>query len=336
MKQSRGWLRLWGRRSPFLRLLLLLFSGFLLAVFKNLAFTLNSMDLQNNGPKDLLIVGCGYLGHRLAEQWLQATPDARVIGITLTHASHADMRSIGIEPQVLEEFRKALPKKKFNYVVFSVPPFRDGASVVSYAEIASEALSSWAGPRGGLEGGFVFTSSGSVFAENAGGEVNETSPVSNLPSSAVILEVERQVRAMSGTVLRLAGLYDAFRGPHAFWLKSGVIRGDPMRLLNLVHYNDAASAVILALKRGPSVRDKVLLICDGSPVSPADIVEAMRTSQLFSSSNMPTFEDGVPTHTSSAKPKAGRIYRTLAALRELGWVPRCSSFVQYMHGHISE
>ena len=57
-------------------------------------------------------------------------------------------------------------------------------------------------------------------------------------------------RRVGGTVLRLAGLYNADIGPHAYWWKTGKVSGAPNGLLNLVHYDDAASAVVAALNKG--------------------------------------------------------------------------------------
>ena len=60
-------------------------------------------------------------------------------------------------------------------------------------------------------------------------------------------------------MLRLAGLYTATRGPHAYWLQrardmagtaAATRAGAADSVLNLLHYEDAASA-ILALIRKP-------------------------------------------------------------------------------------
>lgn len=59
-------------------------------------------------------------------------------------------------------------------------------------------------------------------------------------------------------MIRLAGLYTTTRGPHAYWLhrardaKSAVdatIAGAADALVNLLHYEDAASAVLALMAK---------------------------------------------------------------------------------------
>jgi nucleoside-diphosphate-sugar epimerase len=66
------------------------------------------------------------------------------------------------------------------------------------------------------------------------------------------------VRSAGGNVIRLAGLYTATRGPHAFWLHrsrdlnnsaAAVIQGAADSVVNLLHYQDAAAVVIALLQR---------------------------------------------------------------------------------------
>lgn len=54
-------------------------------------------------------------------------------------------------------------------------------------------------------------------------------------------------------MIRLAGLYTESRGPHSYWLNKakegagtaeGVIQGSGDAHLNMLHYEDAASAVV--------------------------------------------------------------------------------------------
>lgn len=63
-----------------------------------------------------------------------------------------------------------------------------------------------------------------------------------------------------GNVLRLAGLYTATRGPHAYWLhktRDAVTAGAPApvmpgaadALVNMLHYEDAAGAVIALIAK---------------------------------------------------------------------------------------
>ena len=60
-------------------------------------------------------------------------------------------------------------------------------------------------------GVFVFTSAGSVYAENEGGEVDETSEVARTERSGKLLDGEEAVIRAGGSVLRLGGLYTETR-----------------------------------------------------------------------------------------------------------------------------
>ena len=58
---------------------------------------------------------------------------------------------------------------------------------------------------------FVFTSAGSVYAENEGGEVDESSEVAWGERSGKLLDGEETVFDAGGSVLRLGGLYTETR-----------------------------------------------------------------------------------------------------------------------------
>ena len=60
-------------------------------------------------------------------------------------------------------------------------------------------------------GVFVFTSAGSVYAENEGGEVDESSEVVRSERSGKLLDGEGHVVRAGGCVLRLGGLYTETR-----------------------------------------------------------------------------------------------------------------------------
>ena len=60
-------------------------------------------------------------------------------------------------------------------------------------------------------GVFVFTSAGSVYAENEGGEVDESSEVTRTERSGKLLDGEDPVLRAGGSVLRLGGLYTETR-----------------------------------------------------------------------------------------------------------------------------
>jgi len=280
-------------------------------------------------PKiDLLIFGAGYLGQRVAKRWLAKNPGARVVGATLTDASHDNLRSMGIEPAIASDLD--YDKDKAPYVVFCAPPrTRSNPDGSFYVQAVSDALLFWSG-NDDSKGTFVFTSSGGVLTEDSGGVVDESSPVSDLPGALPLVSSEELVRNKGGTVLRLAGLYDTRRGGHAYFMNAGVVRGNEAGLINLVHYDDAAAAVISALDCGSSARSELVLISDGTPMTRRAIVEAAHKSTAYAGTAMPTFESQASGAASTGRSGLGKVYNINHAKQLLKWQPKWLSFGAFM------
>eukprot|EP00403_Amphidinium_massartii_P017258 CAMPEP_0178420848 /NCGR_PEP_ID=MMETSP0689_2-20121128/26344_1 /TAXON_ID=160604 /ORGANISM="Amphidinium massartii, Strain CS-259" /LENGTH=293 /DNA_ID=CAMNT_0020042343 /DNA_START=117 /DNA_END=998 /DNA_ORIENTATION=+ len=285
-------------------------------------------DEKRQEANDLLVVGAGYLGQRVAKRWLRMHPNARVVGVTNTDASHETLRAEGIEATTVDDLKsQADAGGRFPYVVFSAPPrSRKGSDPAGYIASVDDAITHWAQPLKDSEtGGFVFTSSGGVLSEDNGGTVTEDSAVSDTASAKTLLEAEQHVRTADGTVLRLAGLYDLRRGAHAYWLKTGVIKSGEGGLVNQVHYDDAAEAVVAALRGGAPTRGNVFLVGDGSPMSRLEIVNAARKAPVFKDAAMPSFEP-----PAGATGGHGKVYDTSRVKRTIGWKPQFPSFAHYM------
>lgn len=275
------------------------------------------------GPDDLLVFGAGHLGRLVAKEWLVRRPKARVVGVTRTEASHKELRALGIEPRTAG----SADLGSFPNMVFSAPP-RVGhegqaAAPGAYVAAVAEALSHWDAGRGG---GFVFSSSGGVYAEpEVESRIDEDSPISDSPRVAELLEAEHETREHGGTVLRLAGLYNAVRGPHSYWLQMGAVNGSPEGLINLVHYEDAAGAMVAALDHGEQVRGETFLVGDGVPVSRREIIEAALQTPHFASMPAPKWQE------SQDEPRrCGKVYDTRRARETFSWTPLYESFTSFM------
>lgn len=55
------------------------------------------------------------------------------------------------------------------------------------------------------------------------------------------------LRSASGNVVRYVGLYHCNRGAHTFFLRQGTVARPGSYLVNLLHYEDAASMAVAAL-----------------------------------------------------------------------------------------
>jgi nucleoside-diphosphate-sugar epimerase len=281
---------------------------------------------------DVAVVGCGVLGTSVCRQLMQRKrPNlfTSITGITKTTTRHDDIRqnvlvgdAEGQEDKfslsTVDEIRQN--HKKFNNVVFCAPP----SGSLDYAKDIEDSITTmWIKSSANK---FVFTSSGAVYS-NATPVVNELSSVDNdNPRANRLLQAEHACLKHSGTVLRLAGLYTLERGAHNFWLqKCDEVQGRPDGIINLLHYDDAASACIAALTApDDDVHGKVFLISDGNPMTREEICSSALQHAMYSSTcRMPKFifnENDPP----------GKIYDGSWSQKVLNWKPTYKSFRHFM------
>ncbi|KAG8470528.1 hypothetical protein KFE25_008949 [Diacronema lutheri] len=261
------------------------------------------------GMHDLLIVGTGTLGSLAAKQWRESFPEARIVGETRSDTRHDSLRAAGIEPRL----RGTGAMEAFPNVLICFAP---GGNDDFPSEVKS-ALAAW-----DRSGGCAFTSSGGVFAESDGGVVDEDSATDSTPRSVRLLAAERHVLDAGATVVRLAGLYTATRGAHSFWLSRDTVEQWEGGIINLLHYEDAASGTLAAI-RG-KVGPKVLLLSDDAPLTRAEIVAAALTSSLYARATPPAF-------TEPPSPNArGKVYSTARTRALLDWTPMHPDFRTFM------
>lgn len=296
---------------------------------------------------DLVVVGCGVLGTSLCRQLVQNIQTRQqflniqsVVGVTGTTNNHASIlesvqntdqssSSVAQQPSfcVKTYDEIILEKRKYKNVVFCAPP----SKFDNYAEALENVMDDlWDQNAGGV---FAFTSSGGVYEGKDGETVNENFPTidpEKNPRQGRIVYAERTCIAKKGTVLRLAGLYTLDRGAHNYWLTSGkTVQGRPSAFVNLLSYDDAASACIAALVaagRGVAVRGKTYLISDGNPTTREGICQSALKSKQYGDGKytMPSFENDGPL---------GKIYDGSFSNTELKWTPTYESFDKFMTSH---
>ncbi|XP_043720692.1 uncharacterized protein LOC122668163 isoform X2 [Telopea speciosissima] len=261
------------------------------------------------GENDLLIVGPGVLGRLVAKQWQKEHPGCQIFGQTMTKDHHDELIKIGINP-ILREVK---PTHQFPYVVFCAPPSR----TADFAGDVRMALSNWNG-----EGSFLFTSSSAPYDRNDNGPCDEDSPVVPFglsPRSDILLKAEKVVLEIGGCVLRLAGLYKSDRGPHVYWLGKGTVESCPDHVLNLIHYEDAASLSVAILKK--KFRGRIFLGCDNHPLTRQEVMDLVTRSGKFSQK----FE----SFTGTDGPLGKRLNNSKTRV-EVGWEPKHQSFAQFL------
>ncbi|XP_074307136.1 uncharacterized protein LOC141642275 [Silene latifolia] len=268
-----------------------------------------TMSSSVDGHNDLLIVGPGVLGRLVAHQWRLEYPGCQIYGQTATTDHHDELIEIGIIPSVKGT---RLPRQ-FSYVIFCAPPSRG----VDYAADVREAFSNWNG-----EGNFVFTSSSAPYDCTENGYCDEDTPVVPIGKSQrtdVLLKAENVVLEHGGCVLRLSGLYKADKGPHTYWLNQGTSDLRPDHILNLIHYEDAASLAIVIMKK--NLRERIFLGCDNHPLSRQEIMDLVNQSGKFTKKfEAFTGVDGV----------LGKRLNNSKTREELGWQPKYPSFAHFL------
>ncbi|XP_050218161.1 uncharacterized protein LOC126668945 isoform X2 [Mercurialis annua] len=261
------------------------------------------------GEHDLLIVGPGVLGRLVAEKWRQEHPSCQVYGQTMTTDHHDELVKMGINPSLKE----TKPAHQFPYVIFCAPPSRTS----DYPGDVREATLSWNG-----EGCFLFTSSSAPYDCNDNGQCDEDTPVVPIgrsPRTDVLLKAEKVVVESGGSVLRLAGLYKADRGAHTYWLEKGIVDIRPDHVLNLIHYEDAASLSVAILKK--NFHGRIFLGCDNHPVSRQEVMDLVAKSGKFSKK----FE----AFTGTNDPLGKRLNNSKTRA-DVGWEPKYPSFAHFL------
>ncbi len=212
---------------------------------------------------DKLIVGCGYLGRRVAALWLRQ--GHRVFATTRHRAD--ELRGLGVEPVICDVVTgtglEVLPAAAT--VVYCVG--FDRSTGLTMRDVYLRGLENVLN-RLPVPGRFLYVSSTGVYGQTQGEEVDETAATEPAEESGrVVLEAERLLRARlpRAIVLRFAGIYGPGRLLRRQAIEAGeALVGDAEKWLNLIHVEDGAAAVLAAEARGT---DGVACnVCDDCPV----------------------------------------------------------------------
>jgi len=219
----------------------------------------------------VLIVGCGYLGRRVAS--ILVDRGEQVFGTTRTAEKGGELAALGVRPIVADALDLAtlgaLPA--VSRVVHCVGYDRKSAAAkrAVYVDGARHVLSRLpAGPDR-----LVYVSSTSVYGQTGGEWIDESSPAEpRTEAGRICLDAEKvatdwgREAGVGVVVLRCAGLYGPGRIVRRSLIERGeAIPGEPEKFLNLIHIDDAARAVVAALDApapGP-----LYLACDDRPVT---------------------------------------------------------------------
>ncbi len=221
----------------------------------------------------VLIVGCGYVGVPLGAELVRLGHE--VFGLRRNAAANNELEAAGIRPltgDVTRPVTLAVLPRDFDWVVNCVAA---GGDADNYRQIylqGTRHLIDWLAPNPPKK--FVYTSSTSVYGQNDGSPVKESSPAEPLAeTSKILVETEMVLlaavaeRKFPAVILRVAGIYGPDRG---HWFKQFMhdaahIEGDGSRFLNMIHRDDLIGCIVAALKSGRA--GEIYNAVDDEPVS---------------------------------------------------------------------
>jgi nucleoside-diphosphate-sugar epimerase len=282
--------------------------------------------------KRTLIVGCGYLG--LAVGRILVSRGHSVWGLRRNLDSAADLIGAGIQPvacDITQPEALALLAERFDWVVNTVSSSKGG--VGEYRSVylnGTRNLMDWM--RGQSIQKYVYTSSTSVYGQVDGSIVDEDSPTEpSTETGRLLVETERLIldfakAQIPGVVLRVAGIYGDGRGHlfHQTVAGEARITGDGSRWINMVHRDDAASAIVAALESGNP--GSVYNCVDDQPVRQKDFLQWL-AQELGKSSPPAVSEEGTSVR------KRGITHKQVSNRKlrlDLRWCPR---FPTYKEGY---
>jgi nucleoside-diphosphate-sugar epimerase len=262
-----------------------------------------------------LIVGCGYLGSRVAELWLK---QGRTVFAT-TRGRADELRGRGIEPVVCDilnpETLSHLPE--VSTVAYCVGLDRSSGATMRQVYVEGLANVLKALPASCR---LIYVSSTSVYGQTDGSDVNEASPTEPRDESGrIVLEAEQLLQAErpDAIILRFAGIY----GPGRLLRRKASlesrepIAADPAAWLNLIHVEDGAAAAAAAEVRARA--GGIYNVSDGKPVRRSDFYREL--ARLL---------DAPPPTFSTAQDKANRRIDSRKMRKEFELTLRYPSFVE--------
>jgi len=216
---------------------------------------------------DKMIIGCGYLGRRIAALWY--AHNHRVFATTRSTARADEWRALGLQPILCDVLDPASLRSlpRVQSIAYCIGLDRSmGVSMHSlYVGGLANVLAALPQPAPR----FLYVSSTSVYGQTEGEEVDESATTEPQEESGkVVLEAERLLRAQlpPAVILRFAGNYGPGRLMRAQAIKAGEpIVGNAEKWLNLIHVEDGAAVVAAADER--AAPGSIYNVSDGAPVS---------------------------------------------------------------------
>lgn len=231
-----------------------------------------------------LIVGCGYLGRRVAQRWRLTGDEVFVLTRSADHAH--EFAALGLQPVVGDvlsvDSLRSLPQADLVLYAVGFDRSSEATKRSVYVDGLRNVLSIVATSCRRL----IYVSSTSVYGQDAGEFVDEGSVAAPTEESGRICREAEQLvweffpknvqpDARGAVILRLAGIY----GPGRLLTRVEQLRrgeplsGNPDAWLNLIHVEDAVRAVVAAESHAKP--GETFVVSDGHPARRGDYYRAL-------------------------------------------------------------
>ena len=272
----------------------------------------------------VVIAGCGDVGSRLASQLLASEWEVHGLRRDISRLPEG---VIGIAGDLFnKDCPDTWPIGGVDYLVYcaAATDHDEAGYRAAYVQGLKHVLE-WLGDYGQEPKHLLFVSSSSVYGQQKGEWVDETSETQAKGYSGQVMLEAEQVALNSGipaSIVRLTGIY----GPGREWLLTQVRQGyrvaiDPPLYGNRIHAEDAAGLLAFLLRhveKGGSL-DKVYIGVDDAPAPLAEVVDWLREYL------------GVTEWADDASVRrAGSKQCSNARIKALGWVP---TYPTYREGY---
>jgi nucleoside-diphosphate-sugar epimerase len=214
-----------------------------------------------------LIIGCGYVGRRLAARWQQQGHE--VFATTRKPERAAEFAALGWNPIICDILNPLAELPAVDVAVIAVGFDRRSGRTMRevYVDGLRQVLPA-------IPGGckLIYISSTSVYGQTNGEWVDENSETIQLESSGqVVWEAEAVLRGLrpDGIILRFAGIY----GPNRLLREQALWQGKPIaarpdRWLNVIQVDDGVRAIEAAETKGKT--GDIYNVADNEPVHRTD------------------------------------------------------------------
>lgn len=260
--------------------------------------------------RQVVVLGAGWLGGAVARSL--AADGAHVIAVRRT-PQPPDPAGVRWCAGPLDRLDSLDLPSAVDAVVLAIAPsglHDDYDSTYPPAARAALAFAERTGARA-----LVYTSSTGVYGDTRGGSVTESSPRRGDGHGSEALIAAEDVLLDTGrpgtTVLRVAGLYGPGRDPRARYRDASRLPLRGTAWVNLVHRDDVAAAVQLAIASADGTR---VFNCSGEALQAAELCRWLAVREGRSPDAL--------AFTSDAPPPRGNRRIDASALRAAGWTPR--------------